>query len=549
MRMDNFKLLLLVGVLFFGALISSSCSMLDPYTVGKIDNSCSQGCDLEAAIKYANNVKENYRKALGEQATFTNALGMLLIPTGAAALTMGIAGAHTEAILITGGTGTSLFGIGNWLKSKPRQAAYIAGYNAVNCAIEAVLPFTLNESDLEPFNRSMNAVDLKIKTVRTDIYKVEQAKHNLIRFIQDNNDPQIQSADASIRSANSVIASTIDARNKGFLVRIRRSRAGNDLVSAVDAIKGQVYASIQKSQLDLSALSTIIDGLGQVYSQFTTVPDHLMPTEGEQPSEMDQKQAPKEADLVRGEEIQKNLIEQNRLRSKLDTESRALKESVEELLFDKRRISDIVNLLTAEESLPVLEKCGVDPSTIITNFTINPTGDVVFTEGQVSRATRSIIGGKKPFGVMLSQPAPGLHITQPFVFGRAIVLTSDESLKAGTYTVQVVDGTERIAHFNILVNKGSEEVEKNSSIDTIFSKLSDDEKKAIQVALCAKPIDGIWGDITEEKLKVWEDEAGRTIDGILSDEEASELKDEGMDLLKQHGSEEVALNLSCETGG
>ena len=548
--MGIFKLLLLIGGLLVGALILSSCSMLNPYKVGTIKNSSNKGGDLEAAITYANEVKESYRKALGEQATFTNALGILLIPTGAAALTMGIAGANSDAILITGGTGTSLFGVGNWLESKPRQAAYIAGYNAVNCAIEAVLPFTFSKSDLEPFNKSMSTVDSNIQAVELNIYKVEQTKHNLIRLIRDNNDQQIQSAEESIRSAKSVIASTIDARNKGFLVRIRRSRSGNALVTAVDAIKGQVYASIQKNQLDLSALSTIISGLGQAYSQFTTVPDHLMPTDGEQPSEMDQGQSSYvEADSDQEVGTSKRQTQQEGLRSQLDTDSLALKESVDILLTDKRQISDVVNLLTAEDSLPALEKCGVDPSKIITDFTINPAGDVVFTEGQVGRATRSIIGGKKPFGTTLSQSVPGLHITQPFVFGRAIAITSEESLKAGTYTVQVVDGTERIAHFNILVNKGSEQVGTNGSIDTIFSKLSDDEKKALQVALCAKPIDGIWGDITREKLKVWEKETGRHVDGVLSDEEASELKVEGMDLLKQHGSEEEALKLSCETGG
>ena len=396
----------------------------------------------------------------------------------------------------------------------------------------------------------MNRVDSNIQAVEVNVYKVEQAKDNLILSIQDNNDQQIQNAEEVIRSANSVIASTIDARNKGFLVKIRRSRIGNSLVTAVDSIKGQVYASIQKSELDLSALSTIIGGLGQVYSQFTTVPDHLMPTDGEQPSDMSQEQPPYvEADSDEEDGTRKKLTEQNELRSQLDKDSRALKESVEKLLVDKRQISDIVNLLTAEDSLPALEKCGVAPSKIITDLTINPAGDVVFTEGQISKATRSIIGGQKPFAVMLSQSAPGLHITQPFVFGRAIMLTSDERLKAGTYTVQVVDGTERIVHFNILVNEGSEQVEENSSIGKIFSKLSDDEKKAVQVALCAKPIDGIWGNITMEKLKVWEKEAGRFVDGVLSNEEASELKVEGMDLLKKHGSEEEALNKICDTGG
>lgn len=531
----------LVGGLLIGALMLSSCSLINPYNIDlrekRPPKSGNRSVELEEAVKYANDVKDSYREALGEQAKFTSVLGALLVPTGAMALTMGIAKVHSNTILMTGGSGTALFGVGKWLESKPRQAAYVAGYEAVNCAVELVLPFRITERYLKPFNESMRQIAANIQEVQSQIEEVEGAKSDLSSHI-DASDWQLSTAREEIRAAKSLVASAADARNKGIAVAIQRSRSGDALVSAVDGIIGQVDSAIQKSQLDLGALSTIIGGFSQSYSQFTMVPDHL------RPKKVKKDETERDEDCP----IPKK-------REELKTALSALKTGVEQLLTNKRQISDVVNHLAAENPLPTFEKCGVDPAKITADITINPAGDVVFTEGRGDQATRWILGGKKPFGVVSARSITGLQIAQPIVFGRAITITAEESLKAGTHTVQVVDGNEHTAYFNIVVEKDDSQgrpPKSETSTDTsaaqsdsAFSKLSDGVKKAVQVALCVEP-DGIWGPRTEAAFEAWEKESqGEIADNVLSAAEADELKVEGEDLLERYGSKEKALK-RCE---
>ena len=433
--MRRLRRLRFVGGLLLGALTLASCSMVNPYIshsrkalTEDLDDRKVEKTDLEKAISYTNEVKASYRKALGREATFSNVLGALLVPTGAMALTMGVAGVHSNTILMTGGSGTALFGVGKWLESKPRQAAYVAGYNAVNCAIEAVLPFRFSEKQRKRFTASMGRVDTNIVKVQKNIAKVEEAKNNLSRQANATDAQLISEAEKAITSAGSDVARALDARNKGFVVKTQRARAGNALVTAVDAIIGQVDAAIQKSQPDLKALSAIISGLSQTYAQFTTVPDHLLrPTE------------PKVDKTTKAVSF-----------SDLNTSVTALKASVAELLEDERAILDVVNLLTAENSLAALKKCGVEPAKIIADIILNPAGDVTFP-AQGGQAARSILGGKRPFGFVVTPSIAGLHVSQPFVFGRAIAIRAEEDLQTGTYTVHVVDGDGRTAHFNIVV--------------------------------------------------------------------------------------------------
>ena len=445
--MRRLHVLRFVGGLLLGTLTLASCSMVNPYishprdTLSTQDTLPRETGDLETAVSYANTVKANYREALGREATFTNVLGALLIPTSAMALTMGIAKVHSNTILMTGGSGTALLGVGKWLESKPRQAAYVAGYNAVNCAIEAVLPFRFSKKHLEPFQDSMQNIDGRIEAVQEAIGEAEAAKSQIFKILtpaqqQAKDDPQLLEAVAHIRVAKSVVASARDARDKGFAVQRQRARAGHALDATVDNIIGQVDAAIQKSQLDLGALSAVISGLSQAYSQFTTVSDNLKPKDvGEAP----------EGKKTNGMEQQ---------RQKLKDAIDALKTAVDELLEDKQEISKIVNFLTPEHSLAALKKCGVEPATISTTLTLSPAGNAEFTARKdgVQQAARSILGGKKPFGVVVPHPVTGLHITQPVAFGRAITITAETSLlQPGTYPVHVVDGNERTTHFNIVV--------------------------------------------------------------------------------------------------
>ena len=123
----------------------SACALINPHVSWREidrpkcsgDASCG-AVTLSDAIAYADNAKAAYKIALGDQARLPNLLALGLIPLGAAALGLGITGGSSAAITALGLTGAAGYAGGTWLSSKPQQRAYVAGYNAVVCTVEAV---------------------------------------------------------------------------------------------------------------------------------------------------------------------------------------------------------------------------------------------------------------------------------------------------------------------------------------------------------------------------------------------------------------------------
>ena len=77
-------------LLVCSSLAVSGCSLLNPHVTWERPVK-GQDVTLQDAIEYANGAKDEYKKAVGEQASLTSGVALALIPLSAAAIGLGIA--------------------------------------------------------------------------------------------------------------------------------------------------------------------------------------------------------------------------------------------------------------------------------------------------------------------------------------------------------------------------------------------------------------------------------------------------------------------------
>lgn len=446
---------------------------------------------LNTAINYANKGKDNYAEALGEQAEFNSYLGIGLTALGASALGLGVVGAGTTAITVLGLTGASAYGIGSFLENKPRQRAYILGYNAINCAIEAVLPFNVNSSlNYNHFSQALHGATAE-EGLLSHIGNTEKAISKVRQITATDN------ISKSIRTAESLIGTARIAYSNGVSLDLKINNSGNALTTAVDRIVGQVNDSINTNQADLQSIMTIIGGLGGMYSQFTTIPQSMA-------SASDIKSVSKAS-------IQSaNLSAQQILNELLN--------SVAALSRTTQTVTAFVNAIVAEKPIEQLKICGVNPDEIAASIEVDPSGVIDFIQGKGGSVGRIIQGGSSPYSAaIVSSSSKGISVKQSIPFAPMFIVEVTPEADLGDYSIYVTDGsghrkfvTVRVA--NATTNEITAPVNKScSSPPEAWTNVSDGEQKKIQQALCAID-DGIWGCETLEKLKQFK------IDEKLSDD-------------------------------
>ena len=515
----KFTLVLLLGVL-------AGCSLINPHI--STGDRPAKPVMLESAIKYGNEAKNAYREALGDEAKFRNLLGVGLIGVATAIPIMALTEATTKSIGIVGVSGAGLYAIGTWLQSTPRQRAYLQGYNAVNCAIDAVAPLDF-DTDKEPykgFDSALLQINDQIARVEKDIGTVK----NL-----DLTAAEKAKADEKIAIALETALKAVDeakaARRSGIELQLQLAAAGPDLVAAVDRIVGEVDRAVVENQPDLAALASIIGGLGNMYGQLTALPPGMA--------------GPQDitglSTAVRFESaspLEKNLVD--------------LQNSVAELSKLTRQISDYVNVVIAKKPSEKLRSCGVDADQIATDIVIEPP-TAVFTAGQDETQAFTIRGGRRPFRVTLLGPqSMDIIVSQPDLFGPAFVVQVKSSAQKGSYSIYAADASGRQRILQIQIGDATPTPAAKVELATAqggeaFTAIADiNQRKQIQRALCYKEKtgtepDGLWGQKTKNLLIEFQKKKGLTADGILTEE----LRDTLLELTPDNIQKECGGNTAA----
>ena len=384
------------------------CSMVNPYL--KIDGKTLKSVqgkqiDVDQALTYANEVKKQYRTAIGSEATFNRLIGVGLIGTATALPIMGINEVSTQSISIAGMYGAGAFGLNAWLQSAPRQRSYIQGYNAVNCAIEVVRPlaFDTEQASYKSFTEAVNGIDSKI----TDLDWA-------IRGTSSDD----ETARQVLESARTTLSNAQTARLKGIDVQNRINAAGSRLVSAVDRIVGEVDMAVQSNASDLSTLSGIIGGLGGIYGEFPGA------------SPISAFSAPSTEQLSARQERREG-TPPNIVHATVVAASKT------------RIISDFISSLPAALPVETLKACRVDLETITTAMSVQPSS-TSFSGTENQTKAFLIRGGVFPYIVtLMGTDSDLIDVRQSASFGPSFTITVKPNAPAGHYVIHVTDGSQR----------------------------------------------------------------------------------------------------------
>ena len=500
-------------LLISGGMLLSGC--VDGITVPHLHvKGENHGEDIDKAILYAESWRREYRKGLGNQAGIAPWLGIGLIPLGAATAGLGLVSAGSHAFTILGLTTTTGYATGTWLQNTPQQRAYIAGHNAIGCAVDAVLPFDNRETvAFQDFKGAL-------KTIEDRIGDVEKGIANLRSNLSDPARAEVALAEASLQIAK-------QARSNGVALELQAENAGQRLVTAVDRIVGQIDTAIVANQPDIQSLGNVIADLGNVYTQINNVP---VPAESE-PSD----EAVDADGLLEGlSDVSKENVE-------------ALIDARTNLDSDVRKIASLVNLVNASTPLSRLAECGADVDGLVAGLAFDPPEAIAFDEGKVSIATRVVTGGKAPYAVKLVKQVDEeiLKLTQIEPFGPAFVVEATDKLKADmTNAIYVIDGTGRRQFLQITIKAAQGAAEGNDSANftgdinkckglypqEMAFLASEKQCKELQRKLCVHD-DAIFGARTRDAIKFWQirnGEEATAANGKLGDADQykSIMKDE-----------------------
>lgn len=251
-----------VSVLSISALLLSGCgSIMNPYVtspenmdfLAKDQAGEDFAGGMTDAIPYAVSQHTAYINAIGERARFRNGLALSLIPLSAAGVFIGLTGSSrrsTDALTAIAVGGTGAYALGSYFDSPPLERVYINGAVTVFCAINAMRPYLISETEFGYFETDTKGLGPKISDVKRDINS----------FSTGGSVASGQAA-ALISYANTVVAKAKQVQTAGDSLAGKIGTAGVTLTSAVKVIEGQVNVQAVTLQPNLASLMTSLQGL------------------------------------------------------------------------------------------------------------------------------------------------------------------------------------------------------------------------------------------------------------------------------------------------
>jgi hypothetical protein len=416
-----------VAVIATAVAIFTSCSLMNPHIKwdppdGKVPPATE--ITLDYGIRYAENAKAAYMSAIGHQSELSSWLGLGLIPIAATALGLGMTGQDPTAVIVLGLTATSGYAAGTWLYSKPNQKAWLAGYNATTCAVDAISPLLYVEKNKPMIIEKREALDKALVSVGTEIGKVRTELSTIETKPPAELVEPKKLAEQRITDAEKLLTDSRETSRAAEKMLQDAAIAGVTLKQTVDRISGLVSQQIIDNAPDIQAMATLIGGLAQSYGQFVSVPEAYRPKPPSGVTAQAGKGAPT-AVTQKVESLQKAI-------SNLEGQMIVLQNAA-------ISVAEIVNAVTASKPIDTLKACGAKIEQIAQPITVEPSGRIELQQGKATTVGRVIRGGSAPFAVALQGDTEGPVVRQTEPFGPAFTVQITEKTPAKEYSIYISD--------------------------------------------------------------------------------------------------------------
>jgi len=222
---------------------------------------------MSCAVAYANEWRYSYYNAVGNDSILRNTVGLGIIPLSALALYRGVASTnHAHNIAALGIGAASLYLGGSYLQSSPRQKVYLAGSQAIGCALLAVRPLLMSVTDYQALLTDLQALSTSLATtdgaVRSAQAWIQQAK------AAGAKDSDAAEATAELTAAQSLQADATQIWTNGTSLAASIKDAGYTLGVTVDNIRDTVSGKIIDTEPDLASIMSAVGGLGKLATTF-----------------------------------------------------------------------------------------------------------------------------------------------------------------------------------------------------------------------------------------------------------------------------------------
>lgn len=478
------KKLLKTTLLGATALAVSGC-MLNPYInytnptpeqVAEVQNR-----SLDHAIALAEITREKYREKIVDQTVLNNFTGNGLIALGATAIALAAYGAHPDKIIGAGLLGGLGFTLGQRRNNPNQDLVYLAGMQAMNCAILAVQPLRVTGDLEDQINTDLISATDKIVTLENAIGDVRN-KIAVLRK-EDAGNSLITDAERLIATSEKIASTANKASVTATKLRVALNGIGPKMIATINTLDAAVMKGVREAQPSLESVSTAVKGLAGAAGIFAPGIDFAALSKGLDDGADDDAQQESTPIVGKGSggiKTAEQIAAEARIKAAeagLKAAEDALRSKARSTMNTAHRLNAYAESIDSAKSTDSLKLCQVDQAP---PFKVSDSL-VTITEGTARTQTVVLSGGKPPYVARLTTlPADGLSVDSPLSDERTVTIRATNALKQGDYTVYIEDSAKASATVSVKVSPAqpTEVLDTQSSDAKLLTAL-----KAINEAL------------------------------------------------------------------
>lgn len=401
---------------------------------------------LDYAKTYAHAARRAYQEAIDRQVALTTDLSTALIGLGGVLAALAAFKAHRDTLIGGALLGGTAYAIGNWNSSKPRTLIYQAGVEGTNCALRAISPLDMSDSDLARLNQALGDIETRVPQVQAAVARTRSALAKAV----DAGLPEgeVNKANAAMEDAERGVVAANAVLVAGRQLAIKVRRAGMELINTVDRISAAVNKATLDTLPDLSAVPKVIAGLAGFAGSLIPgagVEDMLSKAQASYKPTPQGLSGKKPKDMA--------VISENIL-TELYSALAELSMQNRELASVTARVRSYVAGYDGGASVDALKDCGVAEISIALRVVPDK---VTFSGGADETSNVFVSGGIKPYVANIQQtPADGLTVRNPAPFDSTIQVSVSKSVTAPkSFSVIVMDSSNPARSVTIPITVGT----------------------------------------------------------------------------------------------
>ena len=401
---------------------------------------------LAYARAYAATAREAYRSEIASQFNASNNLGAGLIGLGSLVAALAAGSAHRDAILGTTLLGGTAYGVGQWNLRPQRLLIYQAGVEGMNCALAAVIPLSMSDTDLGSLRAGLADIEARVGSTNAAIDAAAAA----LAPLRSRLEPTDIARDEAILAAAAdavVLANKVLPAGRQLAARVQR--LGLELISTVDRIAAAVDKAVQSTLPDLTSVPKIVAGLAGNAGSFA-------PGSGVEASLKDAlasaRITPKSGSVINQDasaEVKARKLEADELETKLVAVDKERRELLAAVAGVQARISAVDSSATAD----ALKSCGVADLPLGLKLTADK---LSFPGGTDASKAFVISGGNKPYVLeLLDSPVDGLSVKGPVPGESRAQVSVTQALASGSFSLLVMDSSAQMQTQKVSIEVGA----------------------------------------------------------------------------------------------